>query len=186
MGRLAAEHRATLYGIVRPHLATIQRLDFPQLAASAPTSQTPLLVVNARLVPSVTAYRGLSRLMDSAKTVAVYDNHSLAAAMIGPGGPAPPGDENIEHWTKYVANSITGKTPEADLRLPLFEYPHDVVRQNLTIVQENLLERLSCDRYREIADGVFARQGASLGQYCVTDTTKGPLLLDEGAVVGPY
>src|SRR4029079_9830851 len=28
--------------------------------------------------------------------------------------------------------------------------------------------------------------GATLGQYCVTDTAKGPVLLDEGATVGPY
>ncbi len=56
----------------------------------------------------------------------------------------------------------------------------------MTSIAENLAFRLESGAYKEIADGVFAAAGATLGQYCVTDTTKGPVLLDEGAVVGPY
>ena len=37
-----------------------------------------------------------------------------------------------------------------------------------------------------MADGVFAAEGAKLGQYLVTDTSKGPVLLDEHAEVGPH
>jgi len=142
--------------------------------------------VNARLVPSVAAYGGLKRLMEGAKSTAVYENQSLAAAMIAAGGPAPPADGQHEHWTKYVANSLLEKLPPAEIRLPLFDYPHDVVRQNLAIIESNLSHRLESGQYREIVDGVFAGEGASLGQYCVTDTTKGPVLLDDGAIVGAY
>jgi len=184
--QLSRDNGAPLHGIVRPHLAAIQTFDFPQFSAGPTTSKTPLLVVNARVVPSAAAYHALAQLMKRADAAAVYENKSLAAAVIGSGGPAPPPDDKLEHWTEYLANSLNGKLPAADVRLPLFDYPHDVVRQNLAILESNLTHRLECGGYREIADGVFAANVASLGQYCVTDTSRGPVLLDEGATVGAY
>jgi glucose-1-phosphate thymidylyltransferase len=184
--QLAGEKRATLRGIVRPHLAAIQREDFRQIDATPPTLDTPLLLVNARSVPAVATYRALKALIEQEQTRAIMTNGTLAAALIAKGGPLPPPNDNLEHWHKYLAHSIIEKLPPADLRLPLFDYPHDVVRHNLAIIGDNLQERLASGRYREIADGVFAGEGAALGQYCVTDTSKGPILLDEGAVVGPY
>jgi len=184
--RLSRETGLVLRGVVRPHLAGIQRLDFPQVSPTAPTIKTPALLVNARLVPSVTAFRTLRQLIEGLQTAAIEENDSVAAVMIGKGGPAPPPDEQQEHWVKYLHNSVAGKLPQAATRLPLFAYPHDVVQRNLDIIADNLAHRLESGQYREIADGVFAAEGASLGQYCVTDTSKGPVLLDEGAAVGPY
>jgi UDP-N-acetylglucosamine diphosphorylase/glucosamine-1-phosphate N-acetyltransferase len=186
LARLGKETGATLYGVVRPHLAAIQRLDFPNFSPKVPTSDTPLLVVNARLSPSVPAYRALLRLINSQQTAAIYENGSLAAAMIASGGPPPPPDDQVDHWQKYVANSLLDKLPSADAKLPLFDYPHDVVRQNMAAIADSLAFRIESGAYKEIADGVFAAAGATLGQYCVTDTSKGPVLLDEEAVVGPY
>ena len=103
-----------------------------------------------------------------------------------PARPAPPPDGEVEHWVKYLQNSLVGKLPESTARLPLFTYPHDVVRYHLEIIGESLAQRLESGRYQEVADGVFAAEGATLGQYVVTDTSKGPVLLDEGAAVGPY
>jgi len=184
--QLARDAQVELYGIVRPHLAAIQQLDYPQFSRRAFTSQTPLLLVNARLVPSVAAFRGLGAFVKQRKTAAVYENGSLAAAIIAADGPAPPPNTQIDHWNKYIANSLLQKLPPADFRLPLLEYPHDVVRQNLATISASLEYRLQSGAHKEIADGVFAAEGATLGQYCVTDTSKGPVLLDEGAVVGPY
>jgi len=186
LAQLTRESDAELHGVVRPHLAEIQRLDFPQLSRRAFASQTPMLLVNARLVPSVAAFRGLQSLIKQRKTAAVYENGSLAAALIAADGPAPPPNAEIEHWTKYVANSLLHKLPPADLQLSLFAYPHDVVGQNLAMINASLEYRLQTGAYKEVTDGVFEAVGASLGQYCVTDTSKGPVLLDEGAVVGPY
>jgi UDP-N-acetylglucosamine diphosphorylase/glucosamine-1-phosphate N-acetyltransferase len=186
LARLSSDSDAELYGVVRPHLAAIQRLDFPQLSRRAFAGQMPMLVVNARLVPSVGAFRGLKKLIKERNTAAVYENGSLAAALIAADGPAPPPNTEVEHWSKYVANSLLHKLPPADLQLSLLAYPHDVVRENLTIIGDSLQYRLQTGTYREVADGVFEADGASLGQYCVTDTSKGPVLLDEGAVVGPY
>jgi glucose-1-phosphate thymidylyltransferase len=184
--RSAREANAALESQVRPHLVDLQRLDFPQFSSERSAESSPLLLVNARLIPSVTSYRMLMRLIAVGETVAVHDNGSLAAAYIGAGGPPPPPGDVLDHWLKYIANSISGKVAEAELPLKLFEYPHDVVRHNLEMISENLSERLAENEYREIADGVFAAAGATLGQYCVVDASKGPVLLDEGAAVGPY
>jgi glucose-1-phosphate thymidylyltransferase len=56
----------------------------------------------------------------------------------------------------------------------------------MAAIADSLAFRIESGAYKEIADGVFAAAGATLGQYCVTDTSKGPVLLDEEAVVGPY
>jgi glucose-1-phosphate thymidylyltransferase len=60
------------------------------------------------------------------------------------------------------------------------------VRHNLEQFSASLNHRLEAGGYREIADGVFAADGATLGQYCVADASKGPILLYAGATVGPY
>jgi UDP-N-acetylglucosamine diphosphorylase/glucosamine-1-phosphate N-acetyltransferase len=186
LGRLSEETRATLHGVVRPHLTAIQRLDFPQFSTKPLVGSKPLLLVNARLTPSVAAYRALARLARHEESAAVYENGSLAAALIGPAGPAPPLDDHPAHWQRYIANALQDRLPAADFQLSMVHYPHDVVRYNLTTIDQNLAHRLESGRYREITEGVFAAEGASLGQYCVADTSKGPVLLDEGAVVGPY
>jgi glucose-1-phosphate thymidylyltransferase len=186
LARLSKETGVVLRGVVRPHLAEIQRLDFPQISHLPPTIETPALVVNARLVPSVAAYQELRQLIKSLQTAAIYDGQAVAAAMIARGGPAPPPDDNVEHWIKYLHNSLEGKLTAAASKLPLFQYPHDLVRQHLQILGDGLAERLKSGEYREIADGVFAAGGAALGQYCTTDASKGPVLLDAGASVGPY
>jgi glucose-1-phosphate thymidylyltransferase len=184
--RLARDFSAQLHGAVRPHLTAIQSLAFSEFSAQPPTSQTPLLLVNARLVPSVENYHVLARLIKDRQNAAAYENRSLTAAMIAGGGSTPPSDLQLEHWLKYIAHFIGGKLAEVELPLALLGYPHDVIRQNLSIIDANLSHRLQSGRYREIADGVFAADGAKLGEYCVTDTSKGPVLLDEGAAVGPY
>jgi glucose-1-phosphate thymidylyltransferase len=184
--RAAERTNARLEALVRPHLAEIQRLDFQQFVMLDADPLVPLLMVNARLVPSASNFKALLRLRSEGETAAVYNNGSLAAAMIGERGPLPPPDDVLEHWLKYIANSIDGKLPKSSVRLSLLEYPHDVIRHNLDCISENLSERLETGDYREIADGVYAAEGAALGQYCVTDTSKGPVLLDRRVVVGPY
>lgn len=186
LAQLSRETGIVLRGIVRPHLAEIQRLDFPQVSPAVPTVETPALLVNARLVPSVTAYQALRRMLEGMEAGASFHQQSLAAAMIGPRGPAPPPSGEMEHWTKFLQNSVAGKLSPADVKLPLFDYPHDLVRHNLNEIGASLAQRLTAGEYQEIADGVFAADGASLGQFCVCDTAKGPILLDAGATVGPY
>jgi glucose-1-phosphate thymidylyltransferase len=56
----------------------------------------------------------------------------------------------------------------------------------MRILVENLEQRITSGNYREVADGVFAAERVKLGQYVVTDTDAGPVVIDEGASIGPY
>lgn len=187
LARLSRDTGASLRGIVRPHLTAIQQLDFPQFTPPEAQTNQPQLVVNARVAPSVSAYRSLARLIQEPSTAAIYENGSLAAARIMPGSAAmAPAGNDINSWIQFAAGLVSNRLPSADLHLPLFEYPHDIIRHNLAIISDSIEFRLSDNGVKEIAPGVFAAPGATLGQYCVTDTSKGPVLLDEGATVGPY
>ena len=76
--------------------------------------------------------------------------------------------------------------PAVESDLPLFDYPHDIVRFHLSSLRSNLEHRLSGGNFEEIAAGVFAAAGAKLGPYVVTNTDAGPILLEGEASVGPY
>jgi glucose-1-phosphate thymidylyltransferase len=98
--------------------------------------------------------------------------HPRLTADVGPG-----------ELQQYLA---TLKPLEAPSELPMFDYPHDIVRHHLTSLSANLEYRLRNGKYEEVADGVFVGAGAKLGQYVVSETSKGPIVLEEGASVGPY
>ena len=68
---LSREVGAALHGVVRPHLGPIQKLDYPELSTQPLENHAPMLVVNARLVPSVAVYRVLERLIKRGETAAV-------------------------------------------------------------------------------------------------------------------
>jgi UDP-N-acetylglucosamine diphosphorylase / glucose-1-phosphate thymidylyltransferase / UDP-N-acetylgalactosamine diphosphorylase / glucosamine-1-phosphate N-acetyltransferase / galactosamine-1-phosphate N-acetyltransferase len=186
LARLCGETGAALFGVVRPHLQTIQQLDFPQISSLARNGQAPVLIVNARLAPSAAAYQALKELLTGGKSLVVQENGSVAAAFIARESTLPPTTNDFDQWASYLVKSVLNRLPPAELRLPLFDYPHDLVRHNLSIIGENLAVRIKDGGYREIADGVFAADGAVLGPYCVTDTAKGPVILDAGAAVGAY
>lgn len=172
-----------LRAIVRPHLAELQKIDYPQFQ-SPRAGMGRLLLVNARLVPSATNLRQLRALAESHASGAFYWKNELAAAIL-----------TTDAWLTstepaQLADQLKlagiDRLPRHEIELPLFQYPHDVVRWNMQILHENLQERIATSDYREVADGVFAAAGATLGQYVVTDASAGPIVLDAGATIGPY
>lgn len=188
---LKKEFGAVLRSVVRPHLVQIQRADFPQFsdlakeATPAVKISAPLLLVNARMVPSRSTYQALKALVQQGKPAVVKADGVVAAALLTAAEPLPPFPANVATFEDFL-NSALGNVPVAtDVNLPLFVYPHDVVRHHLTILDENLAHRLSSGKYRETANGVFVSVGAKMGEFCSFDTSKGPVLLDEKASVGP-
>lgn len=172
-----------LRSVVRPHLAALQKLDYPEF-------QTPragvgrLLLVNARLVPSATVLRTLKQLSDTNASGAFYWQNELAAATLTTDAWLTSNDP--AQLADQLKLAGIDKLPRHEVDLPLFRHPHDVVRWNMQILSENLQQRLASSQYQEIADGVFAAAGAKLGQYVVSDAAAGPILLDAGASIGPY
>lgn len=177
---------APLKGIVRAHLSEIQKIDYPDLESIKGNHHRPALLVNARLVPSATAARALGDLLSSGRPGVVRSESAVAAALL-PANAAPPPDElGVDQLANYFHAAGLSALPLVDIELPLFDYPHDVIRYNLEILAENLEHRLAHGSYREAADGVFLAPGAKLGQYVVAETKGGPIVLEENATIGPY
>ncbi len=174
-----------LRSVVRPHLAEIQKLDFPEFHPAA-TADKPVLLVNARVVPSASAFQTLRRMLDDGVAGVIRCDETIAAAMLPSGAPTPTSNLTVEQLPDYFNYAGIPSLPPLDARLPLLEFPHDVVRHNLKILAENLEHRLAVGTFREIADGVFAADGATLGQHVVSETRKGPIVLDQNASIGPY
>jgi glucose-1-phosphate thymidylyltransferase len=76
------------------------------------------------------------------------------------------------------------EVPAISCALPLIDYPHEIIRFHKQYLAENLTRRIDSGAYREVADGVFAADGATVEQQVVTDTTAGPIVLEEGASIG--
>jgi glucose-1-phosphate thymidylyltransferase len=170
--------------VVRPHLAEIRKVDFPGLGAAA--GAAPHLLVNARLVPSVDCFHALQAMLEDGRPGVVLHGRTLAAALLPADAPAPPAELKVGELDDYLTYAGVAALPPLAHTLPLLDYPHDVIRYNLSAFSGNLAWRLESGGYREIAEGVFAAAGAELGQHVVTNTRRGPILLDRGATIGPY
>ena len=187
IGTLARELSARTYGLLRPHLADHQRLDYPELDVGTAGQRDSTLLVNARLVPAADSADALRQLVRRGRPGVVMSGQSLAAAWIGADGPLPLHFSDPDRLAEHLRSNVIGKLPPIEgVSLPLLEYPHDVVRQNLLIFEQNLAHRIRTGEYREIASGVFAAEGAALAQYTVTDTSKGPIVLEAAANVGSH
>jgi len=172
-----------LRAVVRPHLQEKLKADWPDLSFGPPSSGGPILLINARLVPAVTVLERLRAMADAGRPALVRCGDHVAAALTGKSHPAPEQPFNTPGLLAWLDRL---ELPTAEIELPLIGYPHDVIRHHRAVLAENLQDRIAHGGYREIADGVFAAPGASLGQYVVADTGEGPVLLDEEAKIGPY
>jgi UDP-N-acetylglucosamine diphosphorylase / glucose-1-phosphate thymidylyltransferase / UDP-N-acetylgalactosamine diphosphorylase / glucosamine-1-phosphate N-acetyltransferase / galactosamine-1-phosphate N-acetyltransferase len=182
---LAAGSQATLRAVVRPHLAELELIDSPALFAPFSPGR-PTLLVNARLVPSRENVGALREMIAAGTPGIVRCGHEAGAVLLAEGGSQFPTTLDFNRFASYLEQLAMHNLPPLEQTLSLFNWPHDAVRENMQAIGPNLEHRLARGGYREIADGVFAAEGAILGQYVVSDTRQGPIVLDEGASVGPY
>lgn len=179
---VAEQLKQPLFARVRPHLAKLVAADFPQCQLAVVDAPSPALWINARLVPSTRVIEQLRSLWQSGKPCVVPAGSAIAAAIVPAGtglGQQPPQSPTADDIARL-------KLPVVPVELPLFEYPHDIIRHHLTTLAGNLEHRVASGQYAQVADGVFAAPGAKLGQFTVCDTSRGPIVLDEGAAIGPF
>jgi UDP-N-acetylglucosamine diphosphorylase / glucose-1-phosphate thymidylyltransferase / UDP-N-acetylgalactosamine diphosphorylase / glucosamine-1-phosphate N-acetyltransferase / galactosamine-1-phosphate N-acetyltransferase len=172
-------------GIVRSHLEELQRIDFPHLHEGPPQADEPLLLVNARLIPSVDAFRTLQTLLKSPAPGVVRHQQDVVAARL-PAGLWPAGAEDFEQFQMFLQSPALAQAPPLEHALPLLGYPHEVIHASTQIIRSNLEYRLAHGTYREVADGVFLADGAKLGDCVSTNTRDGPIVLEENVSVGPF
>jgi len=183
---LVAELDGPIGARVRPHLAELVAADFPQLSKGAISAGGNTLWLNAQAVPSVPLVEQLRAIIASGKAglveTAGADGSVVVAAALVPAGAAF--GQAAESPSDDAFRKLGLPRLEADI--PLFEYPHDVIRHHLATLPANLEHRIAHGQYRQLGDGVFAAADAVLGQYAVTDTRNGPIVLEAGASIGPY
>jgi len=179
--------------VVRPHLRAVQQADFPNAGSSASGPvvsaaggkrfDQPVALINARVVPSAAVAKRIKDALCAGKPGVVAGPQGVALAILPPDSPLP----QVDIDTCGLADFVAGlKLPPLDLELPLFVYPHDIVRHHLETLAGNLEHRLAEGTYQEIADGVFAAAEAQLGQHVVIDTRRGPIVLEARAQIGPF
>ena len=173
-----------LFGAVREYLQEIQRVDFADLNNRPLTGAT--LMVNARLVPSVQVFQTLKKWLAESRPGWVMHGEEVATLCLPPVVLPPQVDIGPTGIAAYFDALKLEGLPTLEHRLPLFVYPHDVIRSNMEILTANLEYRIAHGRYTEILPGVFAEPGAMVGQHVVTETKAGPIVLDENATVGPF
>jgi glucose-1-phosphate thymidylyltransferase len=185
-----------VHAVVRPHLTAFRQAEPPPKPGGAAPRET-VAYVNARLVPSVATIEHVRRLLAAGRpglvrASAAYRpenqrssaNGDVALAIVPPGTTLLPDTATPQDLAAWLTQL---KLQDLDSpKLPLFDYPHDVVRHHLTILAANLEHRLAQGGFREAQTGVFVAEGAKLGEHVVAHTGDGPIVLDRRASIGPF
>jgi len=170
--------------MVRPYLREIVKLDFPNLwSPEKGTRTSPILALNARVVPHVDLLQKIQEIGKQGQSGIVHTHHSIACAFFAKENPFPNDFVGSAQLTGIIEDM---NLKPLDVQIPMLEYAHDIVRYQLKIMNDNMNDRLNTGTYKEIADGVFAAGGQSLGPHCVTDSTNGPIIFEEGVRIGPF
>jgi glucose-1-phosphate thymidylyltransferase len=190
----------SVHAWVRPHLSDFREAEAPpNSAAGGKTPSEKTVYVNARLVPAAEIIERLRKLIAAGRPGFVGASEEFrpeadrgqppsladaAFALLPAGAPPPPqsaGPEELNSWWLKLKLSALDEP-----KLPLFDYPHDIIRHHLRIFAKNLEHRLAAGDYRQAADGVFLAEGAQLGLHVVAETHKGPIVIDQRASIGPH
>ncbi len=177
------------WGVIRPHLRTLQREDDPTWHATEQLPAEETLCVNGALVPSRAAEQLIAEWLERPRAGILRRDGRIALARL-----------HADHFRQlpWPATPAQWYSALEQLELPevteekeahdwgLLEYPHDVVRWNMRILRENLEARIARGGYEEVREGVFVGRGAQLSESVVTESRDGPVVLEEGATVGPF
>ena len=170
--------------MVRPYLREIVKVDFPNIWTPEKGKRSePILAINARVVPHVDLLLKIQELIKQGQSGIVQAPDGIACALFANENPFPHDFVGTAQLTGIIEDL---NLKPLDLQIPMLEYAHDIVRHHLRIMNDNLNDRLKTGTYSEIADGVFAADGNPLGPHCITDSTEGPIVFEEGVSVGPF
>jgi glucose-1-phosphate thymidylyltransferase len=171
---------ASVMANVRPHLRDVCRAD-DENSLLGDEILGPALVVNARLAPTVANLRLLEALPKSPHRGLYMHGDRVVAALLGAGVRMPVRDADVE---RTLVESPLPRHAVNDFRL--FEYPHDILHEHQASFDDGLARRLERGTYEQTTDGIFVGQNVQLGAHLTTDTREGPVVIDSGAVLGPF
>lgn len=191
---LVLELDTDVYGLSRSYLQPIQAIDYPALkllndtTASDSACANPVkLLINARLAPTQENRIAMRSLIADAgsKPTLVYDRAAVAAIVNPPW--------SLKEVAQFEPSEISDRIKEysewseiSHIQLSTFASPHEVIATNMRCLSANLEHRIATKSFEQREDGVFVGSGATLGQYIICETENGPIIIDDGAKVGPY
>jgi UDP-N-acetylglucosamine diphosphorylase / glucose-1-phosphate thymidylyltransferase / UDP-N-acetylgalactosamine diphosphorylase / glucosamine-1-phosphate N-acetyltransferase / galactosamine-1-phosphate N-acetyltransferase len=181
------------YGISRRYLEPIQAIDYPELKVlhkthfdSANSEEPVRLILNARIAPTESNRTAIQRLLNGSPEPAVVRDREIIAAIVNPpvtlADIAKHDQSELHQQFSVIADSLR----PFDVEIAMFAAPHEVIATNMRCLASNLERRISETSYQQLEDGVFVGEGASLGQYVICETQNGPIIIEDGAKVGPY
>lgn len=182
------EFDGNLVGLVRPYLETIQLNDVPQMRQQLDEDLKWTLVVNARVAPSVSNIQRLRRMMgtsDSDSLIRVSRSGWAVAAAVVPTRLLA--NREKSNWLKFLDE--LGQSTDTEISengFELFEYPHDVIAQNVKCFDENIAHRIGTNKYEQRYNGVFLGAGVQINDPIVFDTEPGPIVIDDQVKIGPF
>ena len=200
-----------VFGISRPHLQTLQRIDFPSLRMLDDSSNDGQperrirLLLNARVAPTkqnfeqIQVLHRLAHVASSGSSPMVIWDREHVAAVVNPPWTVEQlfhiGYLGVEEWLEKAK-----AFERYECKLGTIAVPHEIVACNMACIRDSLEWRIQLgansaegrsgtpkvSELRQLSDGLFLANGASVGEYVLTDTRKGPIVIDSGAQIGPY
>ncbi len=174
----------SIFGQVRPYLQDLQRLDFLIDTVPDPLdARGGVLLVNARLAPTIAVESALRRIASESQSTAVIDSvdGSLLMAKFSAVDIA-----GIKGVTVDSLRTASATLPQTELVLDVFRWPHDVILHHMSAMNDSMEWRIAHDDHTQLADGVFVKSETSIGDHISIDVSDGPVVLDEGVKIGPF
>ena len=176
---LAYKLGTTVDGVVRPHLKAFLPDYLPRRDLQA---ATPTLWLNARLIPDAMYVSRLRNACAESGSWCVMQAGNVVAARTEAGlGPNLGASDQ-----STVLDFLACQLPTRRLDLGLLEFPHNLLAEHLQIMSHNLEYLVEHGDYCEIAEGVFAPNGARLPDHVVFETQGGPIILGDRVTIGPF
>jgi UDP-N-acetylglucosamine diphosphorylase / glucose-1-phosphate thymidylyltransferase / UDP-N-acetylgalactosamine diphosphorylase / glucosamine-1-phosphate N-acetyltransferase / galactosamine-1-phosphate N-acetyltransferase len=190
---MLANFKVPMHGVSRAYLEPIQAIDYPtlkvlnELTRFAGSEGRIKLLLNARTAPTQANRKVIESLLNDSDTAPriLRDRESIAAIVNPPNSLSELAQLPQEGLSSWLESQVTGFTT-SPLSLNLFLYPHEVIATNMKEISANLTCRIAEDRWQQTHDGVFVGQDVKLGEYILFETKNGPIVIDDGAQIGPY
>jgi glucose-1-phosphate thymidylyltransferase len=165
---------------VRPYLRTLQYTDCPGTLVEGKTVAGPAMFVNARLVPSVANLEKLRSLPSSAKDGVIMHGSSVVVAWSA-------GNAQLANPVDIASSIEALHLPQVkNVDLPVFDFPHDVIRHHMATITDNLNHLAKTGPYKQTSDGLFLGENVRVAHHVVVDTRPGPVIIESGAAIGPF
>ncbi len=132
--------------LVRPHLKMLLTVDYPAVQTGLPRSDQDILLLNARVVPSLSCRREFARLLAIRSPGIVRKGDDIIAVRLTRETPLPSEELDIGALLRLIDEM---RLPALEAQLPLIEYPHDIVRHHLLSFGENLHERIRIGNFKQ-------------------------------------